>query len=321
MLDKILEEYENYRTFSEQSRKRRIREIYEKFPEIEKIDNEIFKAGSENMQNILKDPENGDKINNEFKKKLKELKAEKERIIKENKIDKNYDKVKYRCEICKDTGFTDDGKKCVCLKQKLINEAYAKSNLGEILEKQNFDTFSFKYYSKKSENGEVSPYDNIKAIHRRAVNFCDNFDNETKGLIFYGNTGLGKTFLSSCIAKNLMDKGKTVIYSRASKLFGMYEDYKFGRNPDRSLIDEIFSCDLLIIDDLGTEPKSSINTSFLFEVINERMSENKKIIINTNFDMAELSKIYSQRFTSRVFEYFIINKFIGNDIRLQMIKE
>lgn len=321
MIDNILKEYEEYRTSAEIERKKRIEDVYKKFPKIKEIDENIFKAGSENIQNILKNPDKGEKINIEFKKKLKKLESEKEKIIKENNIDPKYDKIKYRCSKCHDTGYTDDGKKCLCLKQKLINEAYSKSNIGEILKKQNFKNFSFDYYSKKSDNGDISPYENMKNIYKRAVNFCNNFDNETKGLIFYGNTGLGKTFLSSCIAKELIDNGKTVIYSRASKLFGIYEDYKFGRNTDRSTIDEIYNCDLLIIDDLGTEPKSSVNISFLFEIINERMSENKKIIINTNFDISELSKIYSQRLTSRIFEYFIIYKFIGSDIRLQMVKK
>ena len=116
-----------------------------------------------------------------------------------------------------------------------------------------------------------------------------------------------------------MDNGKIVIYSRAPKLFGMYEDYKFGRNPDKTLIDEIYNCDLLIIDDLGTESKNSMNISLILEIINERASENKKTIINTNLDLSELTKQYSQRFTSRIIEYFITCKFTGKDIRIQML--
>lgn len=319
MLEKILAEYDEYRNNAERERKMRIAEVYEKFPKLKDIDNEIFKSGSENIQNIIQNPENSEKINADFKKHIKKLKEEKEQLVKEYKINPLYDKTMYRCDKCRDTGYTDDGKKCICLKQKLINVAYSKSNLGEILEKQNFSKFSFDYYSKIPVENNDSPYETMQRIYKCAVNFCKNFDNETKGLIFYGKTGLGKTFLSSCIAKELMDNGKTVIYARAAKMFGIYEDYKFGRNSDKSIIDEIYNCDLLIIDDLGTEPKSNINVSFLFEVINERMSDNKKIIINTNLDMPELSKMYSQRFISRVFEYFIINKFIGEDIRLQMV--
>lgn len=97
----------------------------------------------------------------------------------------------------------------------------------------------------------------------------------------------------------------------------MYEDYKFGRSDNKELIDEVYKCDLLIIDDLGTEAKNNMNLSFLFDVLSERTASGKKIIINTNFDLGEIAKNYSQRFTSRIFEFFVPCKFIGSDIRLQ----
>ena len=213
-------------------------------------------------------------------------------------------------------------KKCVCLKQKLINEAYSRSNLGKILQKQNFDTFTFEYYSKeKVEGHELSPYANMVKIYDKCKSFCDNFDNMEKGLLFYGSPGLGKTFLSSCIAKDLMDKGKTVIYTRATKLFSLYEEYRFGKSDNKEAIDDIYNADLLIIDDLGSEMQSKNNFSFLFDVICERMAEGKKIIINTNLNIAELEKVYSTRFTSRIYEFFLPLRFYGRDIRIQkMVK-
>ena len=114
-----------------------------------------------------------------------------------------------------------------------------------------------------------------------------------------------------------MDSGKTVIYTRASRLFAMYDDYKFGRSTDRTLLDEVYVCDLLIIDDLGTEPINSISKGFLFDIVNERTADNKKMIINTNLDLGELTNAYSQRFTSRIFEFFMTYKFTGSDIRIQ----
>lgn len=317
MIDKILNEYEDFRAAAEFERKNRIKAVYKKFPRIEEIDKEIFSAGSKNMQDILQNPENGEELNREFKKHLNLLRTEKEKIMKENKIDADYDKVRYRCKLCRDTGYTEDGKRCLCLKQRLINEAYMRSNLGEMLKSQNFGNFSFDYYSKQSADGEISPYENMKNIYKRAENFCRSFDRETKSLLFYGKTGLGKTFLSSCIAKELMDSGKTVIYTRASRLFAMYDDYKFGRSADRTLLDEVYVCDLLIIDDLGTEPINSISKGFLFDIVNERTADNKKMIINTNLDLGELTNAYSQRFTSRIFEFFMTYKFTGSDIRIQ----
>ena len=194
------------------------------------------------------------------------------------------------------------------------------SNIEETIKTQNFDTFSFDYYSKDVGENGVSVYDNMMKIYNNCKRFCDNFDNENKGLVFYGSTGLGKTFLSSAIAKELMDKGKMVIYIRATKLFSINEDYKFGRNTDRSVIDNIYKADLLIIDDLGTEPFNKNNLAFLFDVINERTANNKKIIINTNLQISEITKMYSMRFTSRLYEYFMMYKFYGEDIRIQKLR-
>lgn len=319
-VNKIFNEYEELRQKASNERRQRIDEVYKKVPRIKEIDDEIYSLGLKNMQSILKNPDNADTLNAEMKAKFKVLKEEKKKLINDNNIDSDYEEYKYECESCGDTGYTEDGKKCKCLFQKLINEAYAKSNLGDVLKKQNFNTFSFDYYSKISSDNKMSPYDNIVRIYNYCKKFCDNFENEEKSLLFYGSTGLGKTFLSSCIAKEIMDKGKTVIYTRAAKLLNIYEDYKFGRNDDKSLIDNLYSSDLLIIDDLGTEPLNKNNFSFLFDLISDRLSEGKKIIINTNLNMAEIEKAYSSRFSSRIYESFMIYGFYGEDIRILKMK-
>ncbi len=321
IINKIMTEYDNLRVKAATDRKKRISEVYSKFPRIEEIDKEIFKRGNENMNNIFRNPEKKDEFNADFKDNLKRLNDEKSQIMKENDISPDFDKEIFNCSNCSDTGYDENGVKCQCFRQRLINEAYSMSNMEEIIEKQNFDTFSFNYYSKQpSENG-ISPYENMTKIYNNCKKFCENFDKETKGLVFYGSTGLGKTFLSSAIAKELMDNGKIVVYTRATKMFSMYEDYKFGRNSDRSVIDNIYNADLLIIDDLGTEPMNNNNMSFLFDVINERIAKNKKIIINTNLQINEITKMYSMRFTSRLYEYFMLYKFFGDDIRIQKLKE
>ncbi|MBQ8301607.1 MAG: ATP-binding protein [Clostridia bacterium] len=321
IINKIMTEYDNLRVIAAADRKKRISEVYASFPRIEEIDKEIFRRGNENMNNIFKNPDKKEEFNADFKENLKRLNDEKNQIMKENNISPDFDKEIFNCKNCSDTGYDENGVKCQCFKQKLINEAYSMSNMEEIISKQNFETFSFNYYSKKpSENG-ISPYDNMTKIYNNCKKFCQNFDKETKGLVFYGSTGLGKTFLSSAIAKELMDNGKIIVYARATKMFSMYEDYKFGRNSDRSVIDNMYNADLLIIDDLGTEPMNNNNLSFLFDVINERTAKNKKIIINTNLQISELTKMYSMRFTSRLYEYFMLYKFFGEDIRIQKLKE
>lgn len=320
-LNRIMDNYEELRMRSALERKKRIDEVNKKVPRIGEIDREIFRLGMENTNNILRNPEKKDEYNNGFKNKLQALEAEKNELIREYEIDADYDKYIYSCRECSDTGYTPDGKKCRCFRQRLINEAYTMSNMSEIIRKQNFSTFSFDYYSKESKEGEASPYENMVRIYNSCKRFCEDFERETKSLLFYGPTGLGKTFLSSAVAKEIMDGGKTVVYTRATRLFAVNDDYKFGRSTDKSVIDNIYNADLLIIDDLGTEPYNKNSIAFLFDVVNERIAKNKKMIINTNLQPNELTKLYSTRFTSRLYEYFWLYKFYGEDIRIQKLKE
>lgn len=319
---KILSDYELIRTRNRSLRDKNREEVYKKFPEIKAIDDEIYKSGAENVKRIMKNPENADNFNAEYSKTLAFLKEKRNKLIEKNNIDPEFDLIKYDCIDCKDSGFLSDGKKCNCFNKKLINERYKKSNLFETLDKENFDRFSFEYYSNEIIKGyNISPYENMERIYKRSKNFCENFDNENKGLLFYGSTGLGKTFLSSAIAKDLMDKGKTVLYLRASKLFSIFEDYRFNRLEDNYDIDDIYNCDLLIIDDLGTEMQNKNNMSVLFDLVNERFGRGKKIIINTNYNLNELTKIYSSRFTSRIYEHFLVYGFFGEDIRILKLKK
>lgn len=321
IINSIMNEYEELRAIAANDRKSRIDTVNGEYPRIAEIEREIFRLGLENTNNIIKNPEKANEYNKNFKENLERLKNEKNFIISENHIDPSYEDYKYRCKNCSDTGYDANGKKCVCFKQKLINAAYSMSNIEELIKKQNFKTFSLDYYLKKTENDVISPYENMKKILDNCKRFCDNFENEEKGIVFYGPTGLGKTFLSCAVAKELMDKGNTVIYVRATKMFSIFEDYRFGRSTDKSLIDNMYTVDLLIIDDLGTEAPNKNNLSFLFDIINERIDKRKKCIINTNLQLSDITRLYSMRFTSRLYENFMMYKLYGEDIRIKKLKE
>lgn len=319
-VNKIMTEYERLREKAAVERKNRIALVYKSLPRVKEIDAEITRRGGENVKNIFEHPERKDEFNADFKSNLNRLTDEKNKLLLENGIDIDFDKYKYECEICGDTGYDEDGNKCVCFKQKLINEAYAVSNMDKMVTEQNFDTFDIDYYSDADKNG-ISPRENILKILSGCKRYCENFDSEDKSLLFYGGVGLGKTFMSCAVAKDVMDKGKTVLYIRASRLFTMYDDYRYGRSSDRDFLDNVYGCDLLIIDDLGTEMNGANNSSVLFDIVNERMSRGKKMIINTNLGLGELEKEYTPRFTSRLYENFYIYKFVGDDIRLQKLKK
>lgn len=319
---KIMADYSQKRSFAESQRDRNVAEIYLKFPELKDIDKKITMAGIENMGKILNDRDNAEKYNRELDETISELKEERKEYLRLNDIDFDFDKPKYFCNICCDTGYVD-GKKCTCLKQQLIDYAYDISNMRVLTEKQTFDKFDFSYYGdNKVSNINMTERENIEDIVNIAVEFCKNPYN-SKNLLFYGAPGLGKTYISSAVAKEMLDKGYTVIYSSASRLFASYDDYRFGRMSDtedfEDMLKLVYDADLLIIDDLGVEMHGSSSFQFLFDLINERLLANKRMIISTNLSMEEISKVYTARITSRLFENFHCLRFAGKDIRTQKL--
>ena len=167
----------------------------------------------------------------------------------------------------------------------------------------------------------ISPKENIKQIYSHCIRFIEQFDDNFDNLIFYGNSGLGKTFLCNCIAKDLLDRGKTVIYLTAFQLFQLFEQVRFNKddeeNSSRNYLDTIFTVDLLIIDDLGTEFSTSLTGSELFNCLNSRLLDKKHTIISTNLSPNDWQKQYSERIVSRIFGHYKALKLIGEDIRIQ----
>lgn len=321
-IKKILSEYDFLRTKAENRRDKYVSEIYKKYPRLEEISIEINRLGFQNTKNIMENPKESKKYNKEFNEKLEKLNKEKKEILSKNNIPGDFEEPNYNCPVCRDTGYVKN-KKCSCFKQKLIERAYSQSNLGKLLYDQSFEEFSLDYYSlRKKTDQELSDRENMKDIFNTCKEFCNNFNDTKKSLLMIGKPGLGKTFLSNCIAKEILNSCKTVVYIRATSLFSSYEDYRFGRNKSGEFeFDRLYNSDLLIIDDLGTENITKSGISFLFDLLNERIDKNKKMIINSNFTMNEISKTYSTRITSRIYEFFQILHFTGDDIRIQKLSK
>lgn len=318
LVRKIMNEYDEARTYAHHSLEERINKVHTDFPKLKEIEDEINRLGIENFGKIIKNPDRAKEFNEEFDLNVKNLKNKKAELLKEYCVDADYDQIKYTCEKCFDTGYCDT-EKCSCFVQKLINVRYDLSNMKDIL--HDFSEFSFDYYSDEIVEGlGITEKENIKEIYNKAVDFCEN--DKAKNLFFYGGCGFGKTFLSSCIAKKMMDNGKTVIYTSASGLFSAYEDYKFGKkeNDDFPVMREIMrDSDLLIIDDLGCEVISALSCQLLNEILNERVMMKKKIIISTNMNMKGITSKYTDRVASRIYEAFDILHFAGRDIRIQKL--
>ncbi len=318
MLKKIFADYDEDRIKSRMARDRRVEAINAKFPGLSKIEQEITALGMKNFKNILDNPEKSEEYNKDFEKNLAALKEKRQKFLEDNAIPKDFDEVKYNCEKCLDTGFIDN-EKCPCLVQKIIDMHYEMSNMKSIL--HDFSEFSFDYYGNKYiESLGMTEKENMQDIYKKAVAFCD--DGDSKNLLFYGGCGFGKTFLSSCIAKRMLDSGKSVIYESATSLFSDYEDYKFGRKEGtfEEIYDLITNADLLIIDDLGTEVLNPVSVQFFFDIINKRTALSKKMIISTNLTPDGILKRYTDRLYSRLLESFEILHFMASDIRIQKLK-
>ena len=316
----ILTGYERKRDLAEKELEARKKKVYHRIPEIKEIDDEVSKIGLKLAKLVLLNPQDKDKILEETKIKMDALKNRKNQLLNDFKVPSGYLNLKYDCPICKDTGFLKTGKKCNCLKQQIINQAYSMSNLSRILNTQNFSTFDHSKFSmERDEHLGISPQENILEILSICEGFVFNFDKDNdENMLFYGDTGLGKSFMSNCIAKELLDKGYVVIYQTAFKMFEIIEDYKFKNADDhisKDNYENLFDCDLLIIDDLGTELTNSFTNSELFNILNTRLLAGKKTIISTNLSPIQLGEIYTQRIFSRVFDRFRMIKFIGNDLR------
>ena len=319
-LREILLKYEKRRDNDDYALQKRKQEVYDKIPKIKEIDEEISKTGLKLAKAVLLDPKKREQLVIESKSKMDNLKKQKEEILYSYGIPLDYLELKYYCDSCKDKGFLSNGEKCNCLKQEIINEAYKMSNLDRLLNKENFSNFDISIFSsKKSENSNISPRENILNILSICEKFVMEFENDNgENLLFYGTTGLGKTFMCNCIAKELLDKGYVVIYQTSFKILDILENYKFKKSDDRINAENyknLFECDLLIIDDLGTEVTNSFTNSELFNIVNSRLVEGKKTIISTNLSPMEIGKVYTQRTLSRILDSFRIIKFIGNDLR------
>ena len=314
---RLLREYDLRRSKDHQEQMNRQHEIYAKIPKVKAIDNELSQLGISLVRNMMASPQST--ALETFRNHSDDLIRTKKMLLVENGYPADYLENQYRCNSCKDTGFVG-AQPCSCFKQALINIAYEQSNLKHILNKENFNSFSLKYYSQKvdSKTG-LSPYDNMLKIKQICVGLIEKFDIEKENLLLTGQTGLGKTFLCNCIAKELLDSGYTVLYFTAPQLFKLFEESRFHRedmqDESKDMLNTLFNVDLLIIDDLGTESISTITISDLFNVINSRYLNQTSTIISTNLTFGQMQERYSERVVSRIVGQYNLLKFFGEDIR------
>lgn len=320
----ILREYDERRLESHRQLEERKKHLYEELPELDELDSRIIRGSIDSAKLSL----TGDLTALEaLKARNEELSRQKSALIQSHGYPADYLTPKYQCADCQDTGFIGT-EKCHCFRQAIVDVLYAQSNVRHAIAEENFSSFSFRFYPDDviDETTHMTPLANMKRVVASAREFIANFDTAPANLLIYGNTGVGKTFLSNCIAGELLTSGHTVIYLTSFQLFDILEHYKFNRadySDDRSYQETknqfayILECDLLIIDDLGTELNNTFITSQLYLCINERLLARKSTIISTNLSFEQLKNNYSERIFSRITSSYTLLKIIGEDIRIQ----
>lgn len=297
--------------------------VYENNPKLSELDLKIAKLGIKAAKlSLTSNSEEKNLAKSNLEKEIAICQKEKEEILNNLNV---ILKPKYSCTKCNDTGYikTPSGDTmCNCMKQELLNEAYNNSNMYN-LQKETFEIFDFSLFSEQKNlnlyKSNLSPKENMEKIVSISKDFVRNFESDKeKNLLFTGSTGVGKTFLSSCIANEILKKGYTVLYQTAPILLDSIFDYKYNsKTPEaKSLYNNFFNVNLLIIDDLGTENLTSAKFAELFTILNSRLITPKtKTIISTNLSLENLSKTYDSRILSRIIGNFNICRFFGDDLR------
>lgn len=314
--DAIMREYGRQQMENQHRLEARKNEIYREIPAIRELEAEIAGRSVAGAKRLL----GGDTgVLSQLKEELADLREQKALLIRAKGYPDDYLELHYRCPDCKDTGWRD-GRKCHCFLKAQMKLLYAQSNLDQVLDQENFGNLSYAYYDDQEILPEIglTNADYMRRVVRGCMDFAADFDRKKENLLFTGSTGVGKTFLTNCIARALMDSGHSVIYLSAGDLFEVFSRNKFDYDTPEDMRDTyryILDCDLLIIDDLGTELNNSFTSSQLFYCINERMNMSRSTIISTNLSIARLRDSYTDLVTSRIMRYRIIPLY-GRDIRL-----
>lgn len=311
--------YNNRRLKNKDILNNRIEAVYAKIPEIEEINKKVASLSVEAGRKAIAGER--DALNN-LSANLSVLAEDRKLALISAGYPANYLDDIFDCQKCHDTGYIE-GNPCECLKKTVVEALYTQSNLKDILSRENFDTFNFDYYDNNiiDETKGKTALENIKEVVDYCHGFIKNFKNESPSLLFYGKAGVGKTFLINCIAKELIENAFSVIYLSAIQFFDMLADESFNNdksNAYRSIsLAEILACDLLIIDDLGTEMPTSFTTATLFNCLNERLIRHKSTIISTNLGLEDIQQVYTDRIFSRTAGNYTFLRIYGDDIRIK----
>ncbi len=316
----IMKKYDLTRMRNRQLLDRRITAINTQIPEIEALQAQMIQLSFQQARLYLLHPEESSRSTEEYHQHMRELTKQKQDLLEQHGYRRDYLSPIYTCPDCKDTGYIGS-RPCHCLITARSGILYANAGLEHVLARENFQTFQADYYDDTipDKNLSLTPRQNILRLREVCLDFIRHFDDACDNLIFYGPTGVGKTFLAHCIAKELLDTGHTVVYLTSLQLFDMLEKNRFDRDEEaedaHNRLDLVTGSELLIIDDLGTELTNSFTVSELYHLIEERHLRRHSVLLSTNLSFHDLHDRYGERIFSRFTGHYNFYKIIGEDIR------
>ena len=290
-------------------------------PEYGRLDQEIAQTSIRLTRVMLSGQSDISRTVAEIRDSNLEMQRRQLEILRDNGCPEDYLVPKYHCPICGDTGFVD-GKMCDCFREMLRKTAYDVLNRSTPLELCSFQSFSLSFYPEKARNSNLSPRALMEGVKKRCWDYANTFTLNSFNLLFQGGVGLGKTHLSLAIAGKVISKGYGVVYGSAQNFFSTIENEHFGRGEDKQYtLDLLKSCDLLILDDIGTEFITPFTTAVFYDIINTRLLMRRPTIISTNLSIDGIGERYDERITSRLSGNYTRVQFFGSDIRIELKKK
>ena len=319
LLARAREQLDQRRAANQAEQQRRLQTAYARVPEIQQIDLAMRAQMAELVRlTVSRRPDLRERIE-ELKERNLELQIRRAELLTEQHWPLDYLDEICSCAKCRDTGIFN-GAPCECL-HRLYNQELTRE-LGVLLQNGDecFARFDLSLYSDEPLAGGLSPRETMTMVCEACRKFADSFPKVSSNLLLQGGTGLGKTFLSACIAREIAEKGYSVCYDSASAALDAFERQKFSRDPEEAeaaarRVRRMLGCDLMILDDLGTEMLTPFSASALYTLLNTRLVNGRKLVISTNCSDEELQRRYSAQVCSRLDGEFARLPFVGSDIR------